>query len=105
MSHRVSIVDSGEVFACAPGESVLHGMARLGRRGIPVGCRGGGCGVCRIEVLEGRYEKRVMSRAHISAADEAAGRALACRIFPLEDLRLRVIGPLHKAVTRPMAAG
>lgn len=99
--HAVTIVDTGEVFACADGESVLHGLARTGRRGIPVGCRGGGCGVCKVEVVAGAYDKQVMSRAHVSVEEEAGGRVLACRIRPRDDLEVRVIGLLNKAVLRP----
>ena len=44
MAHTVSIEDNGVSYTCAPTESLLEGMQRLGRRGIPVGCRGGGCG-------------------------------------------------------------
>lgn len=100
-SHRVTLTDTGESYACHGDESVLNGMARLGKRGIPVGCRGGGCGVCKVAVLSGSFRKRVMSRSHVSEDDEAHQRVLACCIFPEADLRLKVIGGLQKAVTRP----
>ena len=45
-AFEVAVAGSNEHFTCAVGESVLRGMLRLGRRGIPVGCVGGGCGVC-----------------------------------------------------------
>lgn len=98
--HKVELVDTGESFQCSDAESVLHGLARMGKRGIPVGCRGGGCGICKVEVLDGVYQKKVMSRDHISTEDNACGRVLACRIFPASDLRLKVIGKLQKAVYR-----
>ncbi|MDE3009354.1 MAG: 2Fe-2S iron-sulfur cluster binding domain-containing protein [Pseudomonadota bacterium] len=75
-------------------------MENLGRRNIPVGCREGGCGVCKIEILEGRWHARVMSRAHVSEEDEAQGRVLACCVWPDSDLRLRVLGKMVKAVCR-----
>lgn len=40
--HTITIEDTAEHYPCGEGESVLHGMARLGRSGIPLGCRGGG---------------------------------------------------------------
>ena len=100
-SHRVTLADTGESYACRGDESVLNGMARLGKRGIPVGCRGGGCGVCKVAVLSGSFRKRVMSRSHVSEDDEAHQRVLACCIFPEADLSLKVIGGLQKAVSRP----
>ncbi len=99
-SRAVTIVDTGEVFSCRDGESVLHGLARTGKRGIPVGCRGGGCGVCKVEVVEGNFDKEVMSRSHISEADESAGRVLACRIRPRDDLVVKVLGLMQKAIWR-----
>lgn len=99
--HTVVIEETGESYRCAPKESLLAGMERLGKRGIPVGCRGGGCGVCKIEVLEGSYTKRVMSRAYVTAEEEAAGQVLACRVYPTSDIRLKVIGKMAKNVCRP----
>lgn len=65
---------------------VLHEMIRGGKNPIDVGCRGGGCGVCRVRVVEGAYTTRRMSRKHISEADESEGYALACRVIPSTDL-------------------
>lgn len=96
--HTVTVAETGESFRCASDETVLRGMEKLGRRGIPVGCREGGCGVCKIQVVAGTYVKRVMSRDHVSVEDEAADRVLACRIRPSSDLTVKVIGKLVKAV-------
>ncbi len=90
--HEVSIPDTGQRIACAPGENILRAMERLNLRLIPVGCRGGGCGVCRIRVRCGKYVTRRMSRIHVSAADEAAGIALACCLMPQGDLEIEVLG-------------
>lgn len=103
--HRVQLADTGESFVCQETESALHALARIGRRGIPVGCRGGGCGVCKVEVLAGDYRKRPMSRSHVSESDEAAHQVLACCIEPVTDLQLRVIGRMRKAWDRPAQKG
>jgi ferredoxin len=57
---------------------------------LPVGCRRGGCGICRVRVVAGDYRTDVMSRAHVSAEDEAAGLLLACCLYPLSELSLRL---------------
>ncbi len=101
MKHEILITDTGERYLCDENESVLVGMARLGRKGIPLGCRGGGCGVCKVEVVEGRYHAQVMSRAHIREEEIAAGQVLACRIRPQSPLTVRVVGGLRKAACRP----
>ncbi|WP_308645947.1 2Fe-2S iron-sulfur cluster-binding protein [Ottowia beijingensis] len=61
-----------------------------------MGCRQGGCGVCKVHILEGQYARRVMSRAHVSAEEEAAGCVLSCRIYPTSDLRLQVVGAMKR---------
>ena len=103
-AYTITIEDTGESYRCADHRSVLEGMEALGRKGIPVGCRQGGCGVCKVRILEGQYVRRVMSRAHVSAEEEAAGCALSCRIYPSSDLRLQVIGAMKKNVCRTVAA-
>lgn len=95
--HRVTIGDTGESFPCGEEQSVLDGMVRLGRKGIPAGCRGGGCGVCKIEVLTGPFTPEVMSRQHVTEDDLRHGRVLACRIRPQGDLTVRVIGKMTRA--------
>ena len=99
-AYTITIDDTGESYRCVDYRSVLEGMEALGKKGIPVGCRNGGCGVCKVQVQSGSYSKRVMSREHVSEADEAAGCVLSCRIKPTSDLRLRVIGIMKKNVCR-----
>lgn len=97
---NVLIEETGESYRCSPQESLLAGMERLGKKGIPVGCRGGGCGVCKVEITSGSYIKRVMSRDYVSVEDEAAGRVLACRVRPTSDITLKVLGKMAKNVCR-----
>lgn len=97
---RISMLDTGEDYLCHENETVLAGMERLGRRGIPVGCRGGGCGICKIHVVSGRYLRRKMSRTYVSAEEEAAGTVLACRIVAQEDLRVEIVGGMRKCLLK-----
>ena len=96
----VSIKETGEQFKCSSDQSVLMGMERLGKRGVPVGCRGGGCGVCKVQVLSGIYQSKKMSRDCVSLEDVKTGRVLACRIQPCSDLSLTVLGKMTKAIYR-----
>jgi ferredoxin len=98
MRHRITIENSTETYPCSEGQTLLQGLEQLGRRGIPVGCRGGGCGVCRIKVTSGTYLKRKMSRSVISEADEANRILLACRCTPTSDLSINVVGKMEKAL-------
>jgi ferredoxin len=79
-------------FPCRADQAVLAAISGAGQSCVQVGCRSGGCGVCRVEVLEGRYECGTMSHAQVDAADRARGVVLACQLFPRSDLRLRTLG-------------
>jgi ferredoxin len=92
---RITLTNTAEQFPCRKTESLLNGMHRTGRKGIPVGCRGGGCGVCRVRIQAGEYLCKPMSRAHISAEAQQAGEVLACRVLPRCDLLVDVVGPLR----------
>lgn len=99
--HSVTIIDTGEVYRCDEKQHLLKGMVSLGKRGIPSGCHGGGCGVCKVKVRQGKYDTLPMSRQHVSYAEQAQGIVLACRTFPKSNLSLEVIGKLSKNVLRP----
>lgn len=95
----VRIMQSGEEYWCRSSETLLLAMVRLGRKGIPVGCVSGGCGVCKVLIRSGNWHKSgPMSRAHVSADEEAQGIGLACRIVPDGDIELDVIGKMQRAV-------
>ena len=86
----ITVEETGETFRAHDDVTVLEAMEGTGGRCIDVGCRFGGCGVCRIEVVAGSWTvARPMSRAHVSEEDERAGRVLACRIRATGDLRIR----------------
>jgi ferredoxin len=98
MLFQIEIVDTNERFACSAHDNVLKAMEQLRRRGIPVGCRGGGCGACKVLVTLGQYETKKMSRSCVTADEEANGFALACRLHPGSDLKVKVVGKMARAV-------
>lgn len=92
MFHQVIIDNTGESYRCGEDVNVLAAMEQVCCHGIPVGCRNGGCGACKIRIISGRFQTKKMSRAVVSAAEECDGCVLACRTFPRSDLRIRVLG-------------
>jgi ferredoxin len=87
--YTIAIADSNQSFHLRAGETLLAGMEKSNCRAIRVGCRGGGCGLCKVKVLHGQYQTKPMSRQHIKAHEHAAGLALACRVLPESDLVLQ----------------
>lgn len=100
MKHKILILDTDEMYICPEDENLLTAMVRIGRKGIPSGCHGGGCGVCKVEIVNGKCSYGVMSRQHVSKEEEKQGIVLACRAFPRSDVRLRVLGKMRKRFTK-----
>lgn len=100
MSYVITIAGTGQRFDCVEGLNVLQGMMLRGREAIPVGCRGGGCGVCKVLVRQGRYRTGTMSSDCVSAEELKRGTALACKLFPETDLELDVVGRIGRVLAR-----
>jgi ferredoxin len=100
----VLVEQTGEHYPCATNESLLRGMLRLGRKGIPAGCVNGGCGVCKVRILEGEVAVLgPVSRAHVSAEEAASGFTLACRVAPVTAVRLLVAGKFEEPFSHGFA--
>jgi ferredoxin len=90
--HVVTIENTGETFRCNGDSNVLAAMEHSRCTGIPVGCRNGGCGACKVHVTEGQYLKGKMNRAVVSAEEEAHGCVLACKLYPHGDITVKALG-------------
>jgi ferredoxin len=95
--HHVTISNTGEVFRCAADVNLLAAMEQARCHGIPVGCRNGGCGACKVCVTAGRYSTRKMNRAVVSADEEASGCVLACKTYPQGDVVVHALGRVWQA--------
>jgi len=88
--HGEATAYSGERVLVALERAQGFGKLKNVPRRLPVGCRRGGCGICRVQVTRGSFSTAPMSRAHITEENESAGVVLACCIFPLSDLSLQL---------------
>jgi ferredoxin len=99
LKHIVLVVETKEEYLCSNSETLLEGMARLGRKCIPIGCVNGGCGVCKVAIVKGDvYKCGPMSRVHVSEQEELQGVLLACRAMPMSAIELEVVGKMKKAI-------
>lgn len=93
MAFQIELADDAATrVPCAAEQTVLAALSGVGDRRVQVGCRNGGCGVCRVQVLSGEYECGQMSAAQVSESDRARGVVLACRVQPRSDLCIRPLG-------------
>ncbi len=84
-----------------PGETVLSGLQKAGYA-YTVGCRRGGCGICKIDVLSGGFSyNRPVADSVISEEERGDGTCLSCRACPegdltiqMRDASLRLVNPL-----------
>lgn len=87
--YTIKDAESGREFICRDDESIFRAMHKSGRSIFKGGCEGGGCGICKVRILEGEYDKfKNMSRKHVSEEEEAQGIVLACCVKPLGSILL-----------------
>ena len=87
-TYQITVTSDNSSFIAKDNQNLLVAMEASNQSSITVGCRGGGCGRCRIRILEGTYTTKPMSRTHITADDQDQGLALACRVFACSDMVL-----------------
>ena len=105
-----------EVHATAmENETLLGALARLGLR-YRVGCRRGGCGICKVRVVLGevRYERPIAASV-LTDDERVEGICLSCRAVPITNIVIelqegdrlrRVLGFAYKkAATGLITAG
>ena len=97
-TFMVTIEGVEQKVCCRPEKSVLVAMEAQGMARIPVGCRGGGCGICKVRVISGKYKMGKMAVCHVSGEEQAEGYALACRLYPESDLTVCLAGKSRRAL-------
>lgn len=99
MKHRVVWLETGQSFDVEPGEAVLA-AAQRSQIELPHECQFGGCGTCRVRLVEGRvgYESDDNETGELpmglNPEEAEAGYALACQARPASDLVISVAPPL-----------
>lgn len=85
MAHRITWLETGHSFEADDSEAVLS-AARRSDVPFAYDCRSGGCGTCRVRVVEGsvRYDDELPMG--LSEEEAAAGQALLCQARACSDL-------------------
>ena len=93
---QVTLLADRRSFQTRPDETVLDAMRRLGYS-CRYGCRRGGCGTCKADVMVGtvRYTT-VVAPSVLSLDERAAGTCLLCRAVPVGDIAVQLrCGPVR----------
>lgn len=88
---EIVIDNTGERFACPADTIILDAGLEAGLH-MPHNCRGGACGTCKSQILEGRVHHGHILSFAITEEEKAAGFCLTCQSRPLAPVvRLRTL--------------
>lgn len=83
MAFLITIQPSGHSFTVPTDDTILNAALEAGFT-LPYGCRNGGCGACKGQVLEGTVDHS--DSQALSDAEKTAGKALFCCARPTSDV-------------------
>jgi CDP-4-dehydro-6-deoxyglucose reductase len=109
---EVTILPDGVRVVAQEDETLLRALARAGLR-YRVGCRRGGCGICKVQLKLGevRYERPIAGSV-LSDDERVEGICLSCRAVPITNIVIelqegdrlrRVLGFVYPNSARPPA--
>ena len=85
----IRIADTSTSFECASDDTILRAALRAGI-GMPYECNVGGCGTCKLELVEGRVDSAWPAAPALSDRDRTRNRVLGCQAHPMEDCTIKV---------------
>jgi ferredoxin len=82
----VTILPDGVQVIAHDAETLLRALSRAGLR-YRVGCKRGGCGVCKVALLAGEvHYERPIALTVLTDDERVEGVCLSCRAVPLTDV-------------------
>jgi ferredoxin len=83
---EVTVLPDGERVVGREGENLLLTLSRAGL-GYRIGCRRGGCGICKVHLLLGEVSyERPIADSVLSDDERIEGICLSCRAVPLTNV-------------------
>jgi ferredoxin len=92
--YTITLKPIGDVVSCGAGESVLAAILRSGAS-VVFGCRGGGCGTCKMRLISGQVEHGRCSATVLPEEEKTNGWFLSCQARALGDLTV-ALTPANK---------
>ncbi|MCQ6275463.1 2Fe-2S iron-sulfur cluster binding domain-containing protein [Bacillus sp. V3B] len=81
---------NNESFLCPETMTIVE-AAKIQTAKVPYGCIGGGCGICKMKVVEGQYKLDNDAKNALSDEERKNGFVFLCKTYPLSDLQLEWI--------------
>ncbi|MGA2409326.1 MAG: 2Fe-2S iron-sulfur cluster binding domain-containing protein [Candidatus Binataceae bacterium] len=83
---QIRILPFDHQIECRPNQTILGALLEQGRY-LRYGCKNGGCGSCKLQLVEGAVEQGGSSMA-LSPSERSNGYTLICTAMPLSDCTL-----------------
>ena len=100
VAARIVVLGGDVALDCLPGETVLAALHRNGHA-VRSGCRRGGCGICKLHIVDGEVAyTHVVAPTVLTDDERADGVCLTCRAVPEGDVTLEL---RPEDITRPNA--
>lgn len=104
--RSLTLLPSGERVAVRDGETLEAALVRSGYTRPRRGCRRGGCGQCKVQLVSGDVaDERPIAGTVLPVAERAAGSILLCRALALGDVtvlvadgQVRCVSPIQRAL-------
>ncbi|MFD3445899.1 2Fe-2S iron-sulfur cluster-binding protein [Microbacteriaceae bacterium 4G12] len=84
-----TITLGNRTFTCTEQTSIID-ACKLQFVKIPYGCCRGGCGMCKVKVVDGEYTLGTVSKDALSDDEREQGYVLACKTCPSSNLTIQV---------------
>ena len=85
----IRITDTNGQWIGSDTESILDGAQRNGVK-IPYACKGGGCGMCKVRVEDGEFERGRSSLAVLPNDERELNYTLACKTYPKSNMKIQL---------------
>jgi ferredoxin len=80
-------MNNNQSFLCSENQTLLE-AARSQMVKIPYACTRGGCGYCKVKVVNGSYSMEKYAKSALSDEEVANKIILLCKTYPQSDLHL-----------------
>ena len=98
---QIAVDGEGVVATSGGDDTLLETLLRAGL-GVPYECSAGGCGSCKVTLLEGNLQDELATCPGLRDSDRRKGKRLACVSRPRSDCRVSVrLDPAYEPVIRP----
>ncbi|MGQ0843957.1 MAG: 2Fe-2S iron-sulfur cluster-binding protein [Sporichthyaceae bacterium] len=84
--YEITVQPFGDTFVCNEGETILEAALRE-HRFLRYGCKHGGCGTCKVQLVDGDVDLHT-SAYSLQPSERDAGTILVCQSYPLDDCEL-----------------